>query len=151
MNLTEADTPLCNALESNALDSFDLRAWKSLAKRLERDLAQIRAQGQEPRAYGVVNDQGYWAGCWNRREDAEAVKAKGQPSHKEVVIPLYAAPPVPQGMVLVPVEPSDMQCVNGAAIVQDWLRDREYNDLALSARIYRAMLSAAQSKGGANG
>lgn len=30
------DTPRCNALESNPLDSFDLRAWKSLAIELER-------------------------------------------------------------------------------------------------------------------
>lgn len=32
------DTPRCNALESNPLDSFDYRAWVTLAKKLEREL-----------------------------------------------------------------------------------------------------------------
>jgi len=29
------DTPRCNALESNPLDSFDIRAWKTLAREFE--------------------------------------------------------------------------------------------------------------------
>lgn len=33
------DTPRCDALESNALDSFDYRAWGSLAQQLERELS----------------------------------------------------------------------------------------------------------------
>lgn len=32
------DTPRCNALESNPLDSFDYRAWMTLARELEREL-----------------------------------------------------------------------------------------------------------------
>lgn len=37
------DTPRCNALESNPLDSFDLLAWKTLARELERDLQKCAA------------------------------------------------------------------------------------------------------------
>lgn len=33
-----SDTPHCNALESNPLDSFDYRAWMTLARKLERAL-----------------------------------------------------------------------------------------------------------------
>ena len=33
-----SDTPRCNALESNPLDSFDYRAWVTLAKELELEL-----------------------------------------------------------------------------------------------------------------
>jgi hypothetical protein len=36
-------------------------------------------------------------------------------------------------------EPNDVQCVNGAALVQQWLEARCYNDIALCDRIYRAM------------
>ena len=35
------DTPRCNGLESNPLDSFDYRAWMTLARQLERDLAAV--------------------------------------------------------------------------------------------------------------
>lgn len=34
----KTDTPRCNALSSNPLDSFDIRAWQTLAHNLERDL-----------------------------------------------------------------------------------------------------------------
>lgn len=42
-----ADTPRCNALESNPLDSFDYRAWVTLAKSLERELEEKRYQDIE--------------------------------------------------------------------------------------------------------
>ena len=55
MTALTVDTPLCNALESNALDSFDIRAWRSLAFRLERDLVlsalSERGSGIEREAY----------------------------------------------------------------------------------------------------
>jgi hypothetical protein len=38
------DTPRCNALESNPLDSFDYRAWVTLARQLERDLCGALAE-----------------------------------------------------------------------------------------------------------
>lgn len=60
-----------------------------------RDLALAALSergGETPIAYGVRNDQGYWAGCWNDLATAEAIRAKGQPSHHEVVIPLYTRP-----------------------------------------------------------
>ena len=42
MNIYERDTPRCNALESNPLDSFDYRAWIKLARQLEQELDTCR-------------------------------------------------------------------------------------------------------------
>jgi hypothetical protein len=41
------DTPECNALESDPIDSFDTRAWKSLAQRLERRIRSSEAEGKD--------------------------------------------------------------------------------------------------------
>lgn len=40
------DTPECNALESDPLDSFDYRAWITLAKSLER---RLRSSPSDPK------------------------------------------------------------------------------------------------------
>lgn len=37
-----SDTPLCDALARDALDSNDMSAWHSLAYRLEKELARLR-------------------------------------------------------------------------------------------------------------
>lgn len=67
-----------------------------------------RRQARGEPVYGVRNDQGYWAGCWNDRAIAESVCA-GQPeSHHSEVIPLYlAAHPAPtdEPVAFVPVHP----------------------------------------------
>ena len=46
------DTPRCNALESNPLDSFDHRAWMKLARDLEREL--IWASGEKAKLTEIV-------------------------------------------------------------------------------------------------
>lgn len=38
--------------------------------------------------YGVRNDQGFWAGLWNDRANAELVVSKGQRAHGERVVEL---------------------------------------------------------------
>lgn len=43
---------------------------------------------QEPIAYAVRNDQGYWVGIFNNEETANFVAGKGQPSHNQYVTPL---------------------------------------------------------------
>ena len=40
--MTDRPTPECDALCKSALDSNDLRAWQSLADRLERKNAELR-------------------------------------------------------------------------------------------------------------
>lgn len=61
---------------------------------LRKAAAALAAQpSREPDAYAVRNNEGYWCGIWNDRSIAEQVVAKGQPSHGEVIVELYAAPP----------------------------------------------------------
>lgn len=48
---------------------------------------------QDPYAWLAVNDQGFIVGAWKDKQIAEAVCAKGQPSHHQKVIPVFAAPP----------------------------------------------------------
>ncbi len=42
-------------------------------------------------AYGVLNDQGYWAGIYHDRETAELVVSKGVPSAHEQIVELKGA------------------------------------------------------------
>ena len=51
------------------------------------EIEQLRAT-KPVIAYGVLNDQGYWAGIYHERETAELVISKGQAAHHEQLVAL---------------------------------------------------------------
>lgn len=89
-------------LHDNVVTKYakQLRQWATTVA-VERDNAIVQRDEYErrverlvtaaPVAYAVRNDQGYWVGIWNTREEAERVRDKGVPSHDEIIVELYAS------------------------------------------------------------
>lgn len=65
-------------------------AWEVARKALGHD-HKTSPPDVPPFAHIVVNDQGYIVGAWRRREDADAIVAKGQASHHDRVVPVFEA------------------------------------------------------------
>lgn len=60
----------------------------------EDSASHIELMASEPYAYAVVNDQGYFVGIWSDEQIAIDICNKGQPSHHQKVVPVYAHPAI---------------------------------------------------------
>lgn len=123
----------------------NLESWaRDMARQAVKEQAQLRAQGQEPShyLYGFREYSGatYWS--------LSSAPRNGCRPH--ITKPVFDAPPVPQGMVLVPVKPTE-EMLTALRKAYNTARDCFYDGIEGVAanpplQAYNAMLSVAQGE-----
>ncbi len=81
------------APNTKGLDTYGMRIWHDMQVALLRQVAEMKEPDEEPYAYLVENDQGYFVAAYKSREMAQYISDRGQSSHNQKVVPVWAARP----------------------------------------------------------